>query len=455
MPVYVNRTLNLKRIKYIGLDMDHTLVKYKSENFEELAYEFTLKILVSHFHYPESILDLKFDYNRVVRGLIMDKNGGNLLKISCFGSVRSGYHGLYPIDFNADGDIGKHQYIDLGDPQFDPVDTTFSISCATLFAQLVDLKDKDERLKLPKYRQLADDIILALDKVHQNDSLKKIVSNDLDKFIIRDEKVVSGIEKFLKHGKKIFIITNSDYNYTNTLLDYTITPFLKEHKRWIDIFEYVLTNSNKPRFFYDKMPFLKIDPETGFMTNTVGSFGPGLYQGGCAEMLTRELELHPNEVLYIGDHIYSDILRLKKSCAWRTGLVIEELENEVATGHKVAEIKNEITRQMGRKVRLETQTDELISKQIESDTPIDSKQMNQLFAEINKVNERLALLAKKELRSFNPYWGEVMRVGVEESYFAYQLQKYSCIYMGRISDFFSISPRSYFRSRKRPLAHDP
>jgi len=27
--VYVNRTLNLKKIKYLGLDMDHTLVRYK------------------------------------------------------------------------------------------------------------------------------------------------------------------------------------------------------------------------------------------------------------------------------------------------------------------------------------------------------------------------------------------------------------------------------------------
>ncbi len=36
--VYVNRTLNLKRIKYIGLDMDHTLIRYNSENFEQLSH---------------------------------------------------------------------------------------------------------------------------------------------------------------------------------------------------------------------------------------------------------------------------------------------------------------------------------------------------------------------------------------------------------------------------------
>jgi hypothetical protein len=36
--VYVNRTLNLKKIRYIGLDMDHTLVRYNSENFEKLSH---------------------------------------------------------------------------------------------------------------------------------------------------------------------------------------------------------------------------------------------------------------------------------------------------------------------------------------------------------------------------------------------------------------------------------
>ena len=42
--VYVNRTLNLKRIRYIGFDMDHTLVRYNSENFERLSPEMELVI---------------------------------------------------------------------------------------------------------------------------------------------------------------------------------------------------------------------------------------------------------------------------------------------------------------------------------------------------------------------------------------------------------------------------
>ena len=41
--VYVNRTLNLKKIKYLGLDMDHTLVRYNSENFERLSHSIIIE----------------------------------------------------------------------------------------------------------------------------------------------------------------------------------------------------------------------------------------------------------------------------------------------------------------------------------------------------------------------------------------------------------------------------
>ena len=36
-------------------------------------------------------------------------------------------------------------------------------------------------------------------------------------------------------------------------------------------------------------------------------------------------------MLYIGDHIYGDILRSKKTLGWRTMLVVPELETELGT----------------------------------------------------------------------------------------------------------------------------
>lgn len=61
--VYVNRTLNLKKIKYLGLDMDHTLVRYNSENFERLSHKIIIEKLIKNKSYPETLKNLQFDYN--------------------------------------------------------------------------------------------------------------------------------------------------------------------------------------------------------------------------------------------------------------------------------------------------------------------------------------------------------------------------------------------------------
>ena len=88
MSVYVNRVLNMKKIKAIGFDMDHTLVEYHTENFEELVHQETLKKLVSNLDYPKDCLKLKFDFHLVIQGLVIDKKRGNILKLSRFGKVK-------------------------------------------------------------------------------------------------------------------------------------------------------------------------------------------------------------------------------------------------------------------------------------------------------------------------------------------------------------------------------
>jgi hypothetical protein len=55
---------------------------------------------------------------------------------------------------------------------------------------------------------------------------------------------------------------------------------------------------------------------------------------------------------------------------------------------------------------------------------------------------------------FNPYWGEQMRSGNEESLLAGQVEKYACIYFAKVTDLVVNSPRSYFRPFRRTLPHE-
>ena len=98
--VFVNRTLNMRKIKSIGLDMDHTLVRYNTKAFESLAYEGMLNRLVNEKNYPEQVGALQFDFNFVIRGLVVDSFRGNLLKVSRHGAIRASRHGTKPIDFH-------------------------------------------------------------------------------------------------------------------------------------------------------------------------------------------------------------------------------------------------------------------------------------------------------------------------------------------------------------------
>ena len=55
MAIYVNRILNMKQIKVIGFDMDHTLVRYHSDKFEELTFNVAIKKLLEDHKLPAEI----------------------------------------------------------------------------------------------------------------------------------------------------------------------------------------------------------------------------------------------------------------------------------------------------------------------------------------------------------------------------------------------------------------
>ncbi len=453
--VYVNRTLNLQKINMIGLDMDHTLVKYNSENFESLAHSLMLSKLVENKGYPQEILELELQFDRAIRGLVIDKKLGNLLKLSRYGAIRVSYHGLENISFSKQKKLYRSVYIDLGDSNYEVIDTTFSIAFATLFAQLVDLKDSKFYNRLPDYSTIADDLNFALDAAHRDGSIKSIVCENLEKYIVKDPEMVVGLERFTQHGKKVFLLTNSEYYYTKKLLDYMINPFLKHHKDWKELFEITVVFAQKPLFFSDKRQFLEIDSKTGKMENVVGKIKPGkIYQGGCEATFTSDLNLKADETLYIGDHIYGDVVLLKKNCAWRTALVVEELAQEVNSIKNAEPFVNQINNLMAEKIPLEIKLNKY-SAELESNKNEDLEKLRaDLLTKVTDIDAKISPLIGKQQECFNPFWGEIFRSGIEESYFAHQMERFACIYMADLKTFLKTSPRTYFRSAKKLLAHE-
>lgn len=119
---------------------------------------------------------------------------------------------------------------------------------------------------------------------------------------------------------------------------------------WLKYFDVVVTGCGKPRFFNSKNALFIVDPATGHLMNTDNGaptaclHGPEemntgvtmqagdwkVFQGGNYMDLHRMLGIKSGtEVLYVGDHIYGDILKSKKTLGWRTMLVVPELEPEL------------------------------------------------------------------------------------------------------------------------------
>ncbi|HSW93212.1 MAG TPA: HAD-IG family 5'-nucleotidase [Gammaproteobacteria bacterium] len=451
--VFVNRILNMKKIKYIGLDMDHTLVRYNIKKFESLVYDMVVKSLIREKNYPKEIAQLKFHFSDAIRGLIIDSKNGNILKLSRYAAIRKSYHGTREISFADQKEFYRSVYVDLKDPNYIAIDTSFSIAFCVLYGQLIELKDQRPH-DFPTYSVIASDVLGEVDKVHADGSLKADISKHLDEYVLQEKEVVEGLQHYIRYGKKFFLLTNSQYDYTDIILKHAINPFLKKGESWQDLFEYVITFANKPRFFYDNLRFLAVDPKAGTLSNIYGAITPGIYQGGNAKKFTADLKLRGDEIVYIGDHIYGDILRLKKDCNWRTALVVEELGDEIAMQKKASCVEMKIMHTMERKKALEQKNVDLYTKSIDEKTTQYDEDIEAIQKQISMIDKEIAHLLKEEQTYYNPHWGRIFRAGAEETYFSYQIDRYACVYMEKLADLLAQSPLSYFRGNRRLLPHD-
>ena len=136
--VFCSRSLNLRGISVIGYDMDYTIVHYKWREWELLAYECTKRVL-EEIGFP--VADLEFDKDLACRGLVIDKDRGNFLKIDRHGFVRRAMHGDARLEGNElDALYGRTQ-VDLRSNRFSFLNTLFSVSEGVMYAQLVSKLD--------------------------------------------------------------------------------------------------------------------------------------------------------------------------------------------------------------------------------------------------------------------------------------------------------------------------
>ncbi len=460
--MFCNRTLNMRRIKAIGYDMDYTLIHYRMEAWEERAYTM-LKGRLSEQGWP--VDELKFDPDLSLRGLIIDTERGNLVKCNRFGYVKRAYHGTRPLPFEDLREVYERTLVDLNERRWYFLNTLFSISEACIYMQLVDLLDEDLLPGAIGYDELYRLIRRSLDETHMQGTLKAEIVAEPKRFVDLDEEMPLALLDQKEAGKKILLITNSEWSYAEPMLTYVFDRFLPGDQTWHDLFDIAIVAARKPDFFSGRAPAFEVATKEGLLREHFGPLEQGrVYVGGNAHLVEESLGLRGEEILYVGDHIFVDVNVSKNILRWRTALVIRELEDEMVAMQRFAEDQKRLSALMAEKEELEAQYSRIrlalqrkrsgYGPQLESSAAELEERLADVRERVIAVDKKVAPLAKATGGLLNPNWGLLMRAGNDKSHLARQIERYADIYTGRVSNFLHHTPYVYLRSHRGSLPHD-
>jgi len=471
--VFCSRTVNMRSIRCIGYDMDYTLIHYKVTEWEGRAYMYAKENL-EQVGFP--VDELIFDPELVCRGLIIDKKLGNMVKVDRFGLVKRAMHGNRRLSISETHAVYGRQLVDLRESRWVFLNTLFSVSEGCLYAQLVAKLDRGELTVMDgkggtlgplSYEQLFNAVSKALFKAHVEGRLKADVMKDPERYVEFDNELPLTLLDQREAGKKLALITNSDWQYTKVMMQQVFDRFLPNGMSWRDLFDVIIVSSRKPAFFSQTMPLYEIVTEDGMMREKFRMKEGRVYSGGNAGMVEKLFNCDSDDVMYVGDHIFTDVNIAKAYMRWRTALIVREVEEEVIAMDRGRQTTQELSDLVKSKEQcanilnhLRTElhrfrsTNQSTLFNAESEKEL-RQTMARLLSTMVDYDNQIAPMLYQEGSHFNPYWGYLSRAGFnDKSHFMRQIEKYADVYTSRVSNFLRYTPYMYFRSYTHILAHN-
>lgn len=463
--VYCNRTLNLRSIAAVGCDMDYTLVHYRSVLWEERAYAHARDRMLAA-GYPLDACEFQPDL--VTRGLVLDLALGNIVKASRFGYVMRASHGTAMLDHDALRKSYARVLVDLSESRWVFLNTLFSLSEGCLYAQLVDLLDAGKMPAHLGYSELYGLVQRYLGEAHTEGELKAEIVADPERFVVRDPELPQALLDFKRAGKRLMLITNSEWAYTRHMLRFVLDPYLPAGMDFRALFDLIIVEARKPGFFtQDAALFELVDEERGLFRPQTGPMDSRrVYLGGHARLVENFLGVPGEEILYVGDHLYADVHVSKAILRWRTALIVHELEHELQEQFSASAERDRLRELMDDKeqvehhyARLRQRLLRLSHGQEREQSEGEQEQVRSAIAlakeRLQRLDAEVAPLASLLGRKFNERWGPLMRAGNDKSRLARMIERYSDVYMSRVSNLSAYGPFAYLRAPGGSLPHDP
>jgi len=467
--VFCNRALNMKQIQAIGFDMDYTLAEYIPETFDLLAYDGAISKLLG-MGYPAAIADFQYDPYAYQRGLVIDKIRGNLIKLDRHKYVKVAYHGLTKMSAAERKLVYSENFETqptFTPPDFATADTAFLLVDAALFCQLVTYKDEHPDEMPQSYATIYKNVRRAVDLCHCDGAIKDAVAAQPSKYIHSSPKLSRMLTQLRRGGKQTFILTNSLYDYTDVVMRYLLGP------EWASYFDIVICGGRKPGFLLDPyLPIFQVREDASLVNIEMG--GPNhaeealrqsnIFQGGNWNHLHSLLQLRSGgHLMYVGDHMYSDILRSKRTLGWRTLLIVPEVRDEMVAAARTATLAREIEELRCERARLDARIVylSLHIQRLHEEREQDEEEATEFDAELLSLRDEQRVISTqlKEARerhhaAFHSAWGRLFKAGHQNSRWAQQVQDYACLYTSHVTNLVNVSPDISFRGLNDLMPHD-
>jgi 5'-nucleotidase len=262
-----------------------------------------------------------------------------------------------------------------------------------------------------------------------------------------DARLASFVKRLCESGRKLFIATNSGYAYTMKIMSYIFENAcnpLTEPNEWKKYFDFIIVNANKPLFFQEGSMLREIDESTGSLRlgRFTGDLKKGkVFSGGSSEAFNKIAGVQGKEVLYVGDHIFGDIIKSKKEQAFRTFLVIPELTVEMKTWENT------------KSLLLRMQSLEFLMAEIyrinesQAQSPVN-------LPDINIIRKSIRETAGTIEGTYPHTLGGLLRCGSRLTYFANQVSRFADLYSATCVNLVNYPTHYLFSSPHQLMAHE-
>ncbi|CAF3619608.1 unnamed protein product [Rotaria sordida] len=427
--IFANNELDLDTIKVYGFDFDYTLARYKS-TLHSLIYDHTKEYLVKNLRYPDQLMNFSFRPGLGARGLHLDIKSGWLMKVDSYHNIQLGtvYHGMRKIP--DEEVIAAHNgtklsvdevgYLGMTSNMYQFVDI-FSISEITILRDVAQYFIDNGIPFASEY--IHHDVREAVSFFHRTGTMHKIVGQDVATYFEENVRLKPFLQRLRDANKQLFLITNSAFWYVDRGMTYLLG------KNWEEFFDIIICQARKPSFFgAQRRPFREVNVNNNSKSwDRVSKLQKGnVYTEGNLTALVEMTRWEGHDVLYIGDHIYGDLADLFLTHGWRTGAILEEVEDEISVINS-----------------------EPYQKTIRWDIPGPEADVLMKSWVAEREQERT-----KSRDYFNPSFGSIFRTHTVPTYFHRRLARFADVYTSNVCNFLNYSLDYIFFPRRMALAHE-